>query len=225
MEKLILKKQRMYRSTRTVLNKYSQVWKNSIPFKNNVNLFDASYDSMEEKELNQKTSTAASVEKEQVRKNMLDLALIVCGGGQAYSNIIKDKKLNEAFKFAKTSLNHGKEKEVYDRCKHIAATATTITNELDEYNVSAAVLNQFNDAIKDYNKVLNLPHETRKSSKSSKEEMKLLVEECDRILEEVIDNLMLTYKTDQPDFYLEYTNARVIGGWKKKKDAEDTTAA
>jgi hypothetical protein len=30
--------------------------------------------------------------------------------------------------------------------------------------------------------------------------------------------MMLTYKSSHADFFLEYTNSRVIGGWSKKDD-------
>ncbi|NVN94943.1 MAG: hypothetical protein HXX18_06630 [Bacteroidetes bacterium] len=143
----------------------------------------------------------------------------------AYTNIVSNKTLGEAFNFSKTSLKSGKDKEIYDRCKLIAESADTIKDKLVDYNVSTVQVKLLVDAVKDYHDIINAPRDTRKSSKSSKEEMMVLHDECDRILEEVIDKLMLTYNASQPDFYLEYFNARVIGGWKKKKDEEEPPVA
>ena len=221
MEKVVLNKQRMYSSTRTVLKKYSEVWGNSVPFKTSFTQFIETFGKTEGKELAQKSSKGVTKEKKQALDNMLDIALIVCGGGLAYANIVNNKNLGEAFNFSKSSLKLGKDKEIYKRCKLIAESADTIKDKLGDYNVSIAQVKLLGDAVKDYYDIINAPRDTRQSSKTSKEEMMVLHDECDRILEEVIDKLMLTYKASQPDFYLEYSNARVIGGWRKKKDEEE----
>jgi hypothetical protein len=178
---------------------------------------------MEEKELDQNSSKAATKGKKQMLNEMLDNALVVCGGGYAYASIIKDKKLAVPFNFTKSKLGAGKDKEICDRCQKIADTAATIKDKLADFNVSAAQLTQFNDAVKNYYDIINTPRETRKSSKASKEEMLILIDECDRILEEIIDKLMLTFKASQHDFFLEYTNARIIGGSKHKKEKATAT--
>ena len=149
---------------------------------------------------------------------MLDIALIVCGGGQAYTSIENNKNLGEAFNFSKSALKLGKDKEIYDRCKLIAESADTVKDKLVDYNVSIDQIKLLNTAINEYYEIINAPRHTRQLSKASREEIIILFDECDRILNEIIDKLMLTYKASQPDFYLEYNNARVIGGWKKKKD-------
>jgi hypothetical protein len=210
----------MYGSVQTVLKKYNQVWANSNPFKTNFNLFEANLTRLDEKELAQLSSKPATKGKKQALTNMLDNALLISSAGFAYSSTINDKKLKEAFNFTKSKLKVGKDLEIFDRCKLIAETADKIMDKLTDYNVTEAQLNLLNDCLKAYAENINQPRETLKSSKSSREEMFLLVDECDRILEEIIDKLMITYKAANADFYLEYTNARIIGGWKKKKEDE-----
>ncbi|NVN94942.1 MAG: hypothetical protein HXX18_06625 [Bacteroidetes bacterium] len=77
MEKAILNKQRMYSSTKTVLNKYSQIWGSSIPFKTSYNQFVDILDKIEGKEHDQKSSKGVTKEKKQSLDKMLDIALIV----------------------------------------------------------------------------------------------------------------------------------------------------
>lgn len=222
MERFIINKQRMHSGVKTVLNKHVDIWSNSIPFKNSYNLFSDTYDKIEEKELEQTSSKGVTKEKKQIMDNMLDVGLIICGGGLAYTSVIKNKELGESFNFTKTSLKAGKDKEIYDRCKLISKNADTIKDKLVDYNISLVQVNLFNDLVIKFYEIINVPRETRKSSKTSKKEMIILIDECDRILNEVIDKLMLTYKESHPDFYLEYFNARIIGGWRKKKDEEET---
>jgi len=60
--------------------------------------------------------------------------------------------------------------------------------------------------------------EKQKVLKTVTEQLKNEIDDCVVTLEERIDKMMLNYKMPQPDFYTEYTNARIIGGWEKKEE-------
>ena len=69
--------------------------------------------------------------------------------------------------------------------------------------------------------LLDKPQGVRRKSKTNKENMEKAFKRILDLLKDELDKLMLNYKVKYPDFYTQYSNARVIGGWKKKKDDED----
>jgi hypothetical protein len=220
MENVLLRKLRMYNSSNTVLQSYGTVWANSVPFVSSVNLLVDCLDKIEEKDHDQKSTKAYTKEKKQVYVKMLDVALVVCSAGSAYAGVINSDKTKEDFGFTKSSLKEGNEKEIYKRCQKIGEDAVLITDKLVDYNVSAPIIKELTDAVVEFFKLMDVSRNVRQKSKSSKEEMKALYDECDRILNNIIDKMMLTYKSSHADFFLEYTNSRVIGGWSRKDDDE-----
>jgi hypothetical protein len=216
MENVLLRKLRMYNSSNTVLQSYGTVWANSVPFVNSVNLLIDCLDNIEVKDHDQKSTKAYTKEKKQMYVKMLDVALVICSAGYAYAGVINDDKTKENFGFTKSSLKDGNEKEIYKRCQKIGEDALLIANKLVDYNVTALIIKELTDAVAEFFKLMDVSRNVRQKTKSSKEEMKALYDECDRILNDIIDKMMLTYKATNSDFYLEYTNARIIGGWSKK---------
>ena len=66
--------------------------------------------------------------------------------------------------------------------------------------------------------MIAVPREALKADKSSKEELILIYDDCDLLLDKRMDKMMLIYQKSESDYFKEYTNARIIGGWHKKKD-------
>ena len=77
------------------------------------------------------------------------------------------------------------------------------------------------DAIEICEDLLDKPQGVRRMSKSSKENMEAAFAKINKILKEQLDKMMLKYKAKYPEFYIEYSNARKIGGWRKKKDVNE----
>ena len=146
---------------------------------------------------------------------MIDAALIVCGAGKAYASQQKNNELKTKFNFSKSSLGKGNEKDICIRCVNISKAADAILNELLAYNMSSDQIKILNKAATAYDKLISAPRQVRKADKSTNQEIEVLYHECDILLNERMDNMMLIYKNSQPDFYIEYTNARHIGGWSK----------
>jgi len=213
----LLQKFRMYSSTRNVLTSNEQIWINSLPFKDKVKEFYDYMESIEKKDHGRRSSKSFTKEKTQVFEKMLDVTLIVCSAGAAYAGVINDDKLKEVFNFSKSTLKFGHEKDIQDRCRKIGEEAALIADKLTDYNVSIVQINELTAAAADFYKLIDVPGNVRHNSRDLKQEMIVLFDKCDEILNEIIDKMMLTYKNSHPDFFLEYTNARHIGGWRKKK--------
>ncbi|MCK9617496.1 MAG: hypothetical protein M0R21_06625 [Lentimicrobiaceae bacterium] len=218
MKDLLVRKLKMYRNLLAVLFGYRAIWDTSEPFKTEINNLDANMKEIDEKGLSLKGSQSVSEEKKQMCQKMLGAALIVSGIGTAYASQIKDSGLKAKFDFTKSELAKGNEIEIYNRCAGISKAAEPILDKLLAYNMPAnqlTILNQYTSA---FDELISAPREVRKADKSIRKEMLVLYDECDTLLDERLDKMMLIYKESHPDFYLEYSNARVIGGWHKKNE-------
>jgi hypothetical protein len=220
MEDLLLRKLKMYRNVLDVVNTHKNAWETSEPFKTEVDNLDVNVKDIDEKSQRLKGSQSVSEEKKQMCQKMLGAALVVSGTGAAYASQIKDMGLKAKFNFTKSELSKGNEKEVYNRCINISLAAEPILDKLLAFNMPADQLTLLNQAASAFDKLISAPREVRKADKSTKEEMKAVYDECDTLLDERLDKMMLIYKKSYPDFFIEYTNARIIGGWHRKNDDE-----
>jgi hypothetical protein len=218
MKKVNLHKLRMYKSTKLILDNYLIIWEVIPVFKTNYTLFSEHLEIIDDNEDAQLSSKGSTKEKEHFLNKMLDIAEVVIGGVLTYAEVTDNKKLKQDFNFTKSSLKRGKDKEIQERCNQLAEQALLLKTQLADYNISEANLNLFAESVDAYLKVIDAPKSTLKKSKTSKEKVQKSYDECDRILANIFDNMMLTLKAANPAFYLEYSNARVIGGWNKKDD-------
>jgi hypothetical protein len=220
MEELLLRKLKMYRNVSNVLNVHKNIWETSVPFTMEVDHLDTDITDIDEKDQSLKGSESISEEKKQTRQKMLGAALVISGAGTAYASQIKDMGLKAKFNFSKSELAKGNEKEVYNRCMNIAVSAEPILDKLLAFNIPADQLTILKQTATAFDKLISAPREVRKSDKSIKEEMVAIYDECDILLDERMDKMMQIYQESYPDFFLEYSNARVIGGWSRKKDED-----
>jgi hypothetical protein len=197
---------------------------NFVPFATSAAGLDSLTGSIDAKSSEFKGSKSLSKEKEQASLNMLSAALVICGAGSAYASINKDEGLKEKFNFSKSELKKGSEIEVYKRCLSIGRAAEPIVANLIAFNMPANQVVLLNTAATVYNALLSAPRSSIKSDKSINEELEKLFRECDALLNDQLDKLMLTFQNSQADFYTEYTNAREIGGWGKGKKVEEVVS-
>ena len=220
MEELLLRKLKMYRNVSNVLDTHKNVWETSVPFTMEVDNLNTNVKGIDEKDQSLKGSQSISEEKKQRYQKMLGAAFVISGAGTAYASQIKDMGLKAKFDFSRSELAKGNEKEVYNRCMNIAVSAEPILDKLLAFNIPADQLTILKQTASVFDKLISAPREVRKSDKSIKEEMVAIYDECDILLDERLDRMMQIYQESYPDFFLEYSNARVIGGWHKKKDED-----
>ena len=218
-------KLKMFRNVLSVLMTWVEIWKDLKAFTQDVNKLQLTSESIDKKNASIKGSKAKSAEKAQAGQKMLDMALIVSGAGYSYASHIEDDSLKTKFDFKKTTLNNGNELDVCSRCIGISEAAEPIREHLLEFNIKAEQLDNLPVFTAAFNKLITGPRATIRTEKSYREEIDVLFAKGDKLLDENIDRQMLAFKPMNPDFYTEYSNARVIGGWSKgKKDDEDPGA-
>ena len=222
MEANLFHKLEMFIGTLIVLDDYKIVWIDNAPFKTEVDTIRDGLAQINDFLLYDGSTESVTAEKNQVLENMLLSTDTICEAGITNASKIHDDKLMAKFKFTPSDLRRGKEIEIYQRCMNIYDSAKPINEDLIAIGMPNHQLDEQHALCIKLYPLINGPHRVRKGGKSNKEEMIVVYDEIDMIYKERLDNMMKMLKAANSKFYTEYSNSRVIGFWKKKKDVPPT---
>lgn len=223
MDKKYFQKDKMVSNVKDVLLKRKSEWSANVAFSKAYEKLDALHTEAKEYDLQHVSGKSTTAKKDQAIEKMVEATLIGTGNAMAYASSVTDKELKTQFDYSKTSLSKGTEKEICSNCMKIYTEMLKIKDKLVPDFMQAEELDAIKEAIETATNLLDKPQGVRRMSKSNKEKMIAVFAEIMKLLNEQLDKLMLKFKVKSPDFYLEYSNARVIGGRKKKKDEGDNT--
>ena len=224
MDNKLFNKEKMFTNVIGVLDKENSIWGTSLPFKTVYNSFDDYLKLIVAENQKQTSTKSISAKKKQAFNNMIDSTLVVAANAVVYAGLENNDELKVKFDLSSSRLKVGNEGEVYKRCMDIHNEVETIKSALIPDFLTVTQLDELKVLIDGFKDLISAPREVRKESKTAKSVMLKWIAACDELLNEKMDKLMLNYKVSHPDFYLQYTNARVIGGWSRKKnDEKDTT--
>ena len=215
MDRISLSKLKMYIVVLALLNKRIAIWVTNLAFKGQVDALDAGIKKIKEKDVINKKSNSVTKGKAQKRKKMLKSAEAVCNAGIPYAMSIKDDALLEKFNFTYRGLRKGNEAEVYNRCKNIALATVGIAPQLVLYNMPLGEDVTLTAACEAYGEAIADPKDIISAGKSANKIMHATSKEMDILLDKGLDKMVDNYAEANPEFYVEYGDARFIGGWSK----------
>ena len=206
-----------------IMSQNSTKWETNLAMKSVVDQIIANNKGITEKDQLDRSTKSISATKAQVYNEMLDVTEVICGAGFAYAGFKNDNGLKLKFDFSRSDLKKGTEKIACTHCVNVWAIANPLKLILVDFNLPATTCDEQKALTDAFTLLIIGPKEVRTSGKSARAEMIILFSKNDVLLNESLDSFMKTYKTAFPDFFLEYTNARYIGGWAKKKVVPPTT--
>ncbi len=221
MDKRNFHRLKMLNNVDEVLISNENIWTTSAVFKKVYQRFVA--DKKEINDYDQQTDKGISTtaKKDQWMQIMLDCTLLGAANALVYAISENDNELKTLFDHTKSSLTKGNEIEICNNCHKIFTDIVKIEDKLVPDYIPAEDLIKMKEAIETATNLLDKPQGVRRKRKTNKENMEKAFKRILDLLKDELDKLMLNYKVKYPDFYTQYSNARVIGGWKKKKDDED----
>jgi hypothetical protein len=179
------------------------------------------------KTLRRKTGSAE--DKEVARLALCRAALIIAGAVAALAHATGDHELLVRVDTTMTLLLSGRGQDTYSKCEDILAAANanfsgpasvskkagakpaaTAKADLADYGVSRPDLENLQQLLEDYEELLPQPQVAIGSAKSIGQAIDAALDRLDGILNHGLDNLMLKYENLNPDFYRDYTNARIV---------------
>ena len=154
--------------------------------------------------------TGSAEDKEAARLALCKAALIIAGAVSAYAHQIGNHELLVRVDTTLTLLMSGRGQDSHSKCADILAAATSNLTALTDYSVTQAGLDNLQSLLDDYEELLPQPQVAIGSAKGVGQAIDTALDRIDGVLNNGLDNLMLKYEDTNPDFYRDYTNARII---------------
>ncbi|HPT04457.1 MAG TPA: hypothetical protein PLG86_04910, partial [Bacteroidales bacterium] len=219
MRKRLENKFKMILTVLQILSDREELWKTNVPIKTAITELNKGKGKAEKliqkQEMLKKPSGDAKLNQ---KKLVTDLLLPIIGAIYAWAADTNNEELKQKFSLSKKNLLKGREMVVVERLLGILDMIIPYTESLIPYGITEEMISECYSAIMLFKAMLPKSREKQKVLKTVTEQLKNEIDDCVVTLEERIDKMMLNYKMPQPDFYTEYTNARIIGGWEKKEE-------
>jgi hypothetical protein len=143
---------------------------------------------------------------------MAKAALAIGGPVTAFAAKTSNRELKAKVDFRMSALLGGRDKSSRDMCQAIHAAATSVVDQLGDYNITTASLKALQQKIDAYDEILTKPREARASTKTVTRQLAEAFDETDQLLEERMDNLIEGFCAVDPSFVADYENAhRIVG--------------
>ena len=164
-------------------------------------------DSIGEQIINRKGSTAT---KEQFRISLIDKTIIVARKVEAFAVNNNNSELAANVKFSFTTVEKMPDNLLVATANLIHDTALSIITDLAAYNLVNANLVDYKTNIDAFFSYLPKPRTGIVAKKDATTELRKLFSETDDLLKNKIDILVSSVESDQPHFYINYNNSRIL---------------
>ena len=154
--------------------------------------------------------TGLADDKDAARQAMCKAGNIMAGAVAAYAHQINNHELLTRVETTLSILTSGRGKDSRDKCADILSAATANLTALADYGVAQTDLDSLKQRIDDFDELMPQPQVAIGSAKGAGQAMDAAFDRADGILNNGLDNLMLKFEETQPEFFRDYTNARII---------------
>jgi len=214
MRKILVNKGRMYYATIRVLNKFANV------FSGNAELNEAKQqltDGMGEINLEEEVlavdNTGLTTSKDELRAEFTLCLLKMATGLKAYATTQKDTKFFVKVNYQLSDLNRLPDPILLNTGSMLFKLANPMREKLVRFFLTDDDLTRVEKMLVDFEAAFSDKRVAITVSKSSNVKVLEVFRSKDKLLKEVIDILVAPYQYPNPDFFREYTNARIIVGY------------
>jgi|GEM_PF-1475032 len=221
MKKSLINKLKMIETLLMVLQGRISIWTSSLPFTTAVGELTLQKQQIEEQVKRHEILKKPSAEAKNNQKTLsIDLSLPLCGATSAYATDTHNTELWQKVDYSENELKKGSELVFAQRMLGINEIIEPLLEQLIPYGITKAMLDEQHSAVELFITMLPNSREKQKLLKSLGDRMEATFDQAMDLLYRRLDKLMLIYKKSYPDFYTEYMNARIIGGWGKNGEEE-----
>lgn len=201
----------MMYATRQVLDQNSGTW-NTVPaFVAAKNEFNANIKAMEDSLALQLRDITGHTEAKAVAKDaMIAPTVLVAGGVMAWASFTGNEGLAEEMNVFPSELLKYRDSVVAQRCQYVSDAANANIASLADYGVTAADVTALQSRIDAYLVLVQQPRNVITARMGATSEIALLVRDTKKLLSRRLDMMMRQFIASAPEFYRQYTNARII---------------
>jgi hypothetical protein len=201
---------RMFLTTQDYLNNHSQVW-SAI---SRVTQYKNDYDELLAR-IAQKAEEAGQGIGISDRKVKLKGALSVKASGlsgmlQAFAHEQDDTDLAEAVATSKSNLVKMRDQDIGAMVKKLTGTAEEHMADLADFGLTTDSLTEILSTLEEFNSLIGKPRNILSQRYVALGTLEELFTETSSLLRDKMDNILLMFRENNPEFYDGYTRARTI---------------
>jgi hypothetical protein len=200
----------MIKTTSSFMAENHAVWNTMTRLQAAMTKVDAKIVEIDAAAQQHETPDGATVDKEEARDALEDVMFLACEALSVVARDAGDNDLAALTRVTRTTLDRMGEEELSNRAAAVLAQANTHKTELAALQVTEANLDEFSDALTEFNATKAGPRTATGARVALTESLPRLVREATDILRNEVDPLVNLFSRSNPDFVRRYENARVI---------------
>jgi len=201
----------MYLAVRIVCNSYGIAWSEFVAYVKTFGDFETIISQIMETRLIQEGKTTGVAENKQKEEDeMINKTVSIASAVFAYASVIGDNELKEKINYSPSKLRKSRDTILRDRCQLVHEETSKVIDNLGDYGILAADLEELQQEIDDYAAIIAKPRTAIGTRATATAQLIELFKQGDDVLNSRLDKLMEQYKSNNPDFYISYKNARSI---------------
>jgi hypothetical protein len=200
------------------------VWTGYKPFRNSYTLFTAKIPVIEgfrDKQILDIRGHA--MDKEALRFEISVSAFHISGQLSSFAKSIKNRTLLKEVDYSSSQLNGMRDTTLTGACSILIKNATDNLDDLDDYEITQAVIDQFRTSVNQYLGLVASPRIAVSDRKAAGGMLSQTIKETKLILKERLDLDAEHFKTINPEFYSFYKSARDIPDYGTRKKGQKET--
>jgi len=193
------------------MKRFQDAWTNDKVITGTVAKIEAKLAEIKKYAQQQSVTTKGSTkEKKQVRAKIDKDMDYIYSAIRAYAKNIGDESLYETYNVSASKIKRIKDTQIGDYVTTVLAYATDNLNELKPYGIREAGLKALQTNMETYQGILQLPQDIIAERKAATSRLKEAFKELAPLFDDFLDNEMVKFRIDNPEFYQAYENARII---------------
>ena len=195
-----------------VCNTNNAVWSGVPAFVTAFGEFETGISNINTTRLEQEKDLRGIAEDKSVKEDEMILQTLgLIGPMVAYANVINDETLRQEVDYSERELRRSRDTVLENQCQIVQDRANTHSvNLIASYGVTAVQITDHATTITDYHAVIAGPRSAIALRKTQTAALEELLKSTIGILTGQLDQLAVLFKTTNPQFESDYTNARII---------------
>jgi hypothetical protein len=200
----------MIKTTSAYMAETHAIWSTMTRLQAAMTKLDAKIVEIDAAAQQHETPDGATVDKAEARDALEDVMFLACEALSVVARDAGDNDLAALTRVTRTTLDRMGEEELSNRAAAVLAQANTHKTELAALQVTEANLDEFSDALTEFNATKAGPRTATGARVALTESLPRLVREATDILRNEVDPLVNLFSRSNPDFVRRYENARAI---------------
>jgi hypothetical protein len=162
------------------------------------------------RQIQEKDTKGITISKDAIETNLIKATLKVVDGLVPHATATNNQELLKSIDYKPSDLKYTRDNYLIDKCKLVYNTADALRHELESYEVTDVDIMAISTLLGQYEIIVPAKRVSVTAQKVATAGIKTEIKEIDLHLKNNLDNLMLMFRSNKPDFYDGYKASRII---------------